>query len=93
MKLVQYMIPGNRAQAMLTYTTTAAQFASYAPLFDASAQATVGAVEPKSSSSMSQSAQIGAIAGAVGGAVGALLVARSKKRRQQLAQQQKPPGS
>jgi hypothetical protein len=90
MKLIQYMIPGNRSQAMLTYTTTAAQFATYAPLFDASAQATVGAAEPPSPSSLSGSAQIGAIAGAIGGAVGALLVARSKKRRQQLARQRLP---
>ena len=79
-KMVQYMIPGNKSQAMLTYTTTADHFARYVPLFDASAQATLGAVEAPTSS-MLGSAQIGAIAGAIGGAVGALLVLRSKRRR------------
>jgi hypothetical protein len=86
-KLVQYSIPGDKAQAMLTYTTTPANFARYEPLFDASAQATLGAVEAKTSS-ISQSAQIGAIAGAIGGAVGAMLAARAKRRKQQ---RQAPP--
>lgn len=90
-KLVQYVLPGERSQAMLTFTTTAASFARYAPLFEASAQATVGAVEPETRS-MASSAQLGAIAGAIGGAVGAMLVLRSKRRRQ-LLQQAKPPGS
>jgi len=85
-KMVQYMIPGDKSQAMLTYTTTAENFARYTPLFDASAQATLGAVEVPSSSVLG-SAQIGAIAGAIGGAVGGLLIARSRRRKQLLAAQ------
>jgi len=88
-KLVQYVIPGEMSQAMLTYTTTPAGFAHYAPLFDASAQATLGAVEPQSRS-MADSARLGGIAGAIGGAVGALLIVRSKRRRQLLARQAPP---
>jgi hypothetical protein len=83
-KMVQYMIPGDKSQAMLTYTTTPANFAQYAPLFDASAQATLGAVEAPSSSALG-SGQIGAIAGGIGGAVGGLLVARARRRKQQEA--------
>ena len=41
-KLVQYVIPGEMSEAMLTFTTTPTNFARYAPLFDASAQATRG---------------------------------------------------
>lgn len=91
-KLVQYVIPGEMSEAMLTFTTTPTNFARYAPLFDASAQATVGAVEPQTRS-MRDSAQLGAIAGAIGGAVGALLVVRSKRRRQLAQRQQQPPNA
>jgi len=89
-KLVQYSISGDNAQAMLTYTTTPANFARYEPLFDASAQATLGAVAPKSSSSLWQSARIGAIAGAIGGGLGALLAARARRRKRLLQQQRQP---
>jgi hypothetical protein len=91
-KLVQYVIPGEMSEAMLTFTTTPTNFARYAPLFDASAQATVGAVEPQTRS-MRDSAQLGAIAGAIGGAVGALLVVRSKRRRQLAQRRQQPPSA
>ena len=91
-KLVQYVIPGEMSEAMLTFTTTPENFARYAALFDASAQATVGAVEPQTRS-MRDSAQLGAIAGAIGGAVGALLIVRSKRRRQLLQRQQQPPNA
>jgi hypothetical protein len=90
-KQVQYMIPGDRSEAMLTYTAAPDSFARYAPLFEASAQATLGAVEPPTRS-MVDSARLGGIAGAIGGALGALLVVRSKRRRQlQRRQQQAPP--
>jgi hypothetical protein len=90
-KLVQYGIPGDMSHATLTYSTSPESFARNEPLFEASAQATLGAVEA-SSSSMGTSARIGAIAGAVGGAVGALLAARMKRRKQlQQVQRQPPP--
>ena len=92
-KMVQYMIPGDKSQAMLTYTTTPANFAQYAPLFDASAQATLGAVDAPTTSSVLGSAQIGAIAGGIGGAVGGLLVARSRRRKQQAARAAAPPAA
>jgi hypothetical protein len=89
-KQVQYMIPGDRSEAMLTYTAAPGSFARYAPLFEASAQATLGAVEPPTRS-MTDSAKLGGIAGAIGGALGALLVVRSKRRRQLQQRQQQPP--
>jgi hypothetical protein len=45
-KQIGYIIPGNDQHAILTYSTTPAQFAHYAPIFDQAAQATVGVAEP-----------------------------------------------
>jgi hypothetical protein len=80
-RLVQYVIPGEMSQATLTFTTTPANFAHYEPLFDAAAQATVGAVEARAGSSLSSSALAGGIAGGIGGGVAALFFALSKRRR------------
>ena len=91
-KQVEYLIPGDKSEAMLTYTAAPDSFARYAPLFEASAQATLGAVEAPTRSMMA-SAQLGSIAGAVGGAVGALLVLRAKRRRQLAQRQQQRPNA
>jgi hypothetical protein len=88
-KLVQYVIPGEMSQATLTFTTTPANFAHYEPLFDAAAQATVGAVEPRSSS-IARGALAGGIAGGLGGGLAALFFALAKRRR---AAAVKPAGS
>jgi len=45
-KLIQYFIPGSFSQATLTFSTAPETFAHYEPVFDAAAQATLGAVTP-----------------------------------------------
>ena len=45
-KQVGYIIPGKDSHAILTYSTTPAEFARYAPIFDQAAQATLGVEEP-----------------------------------------------
>lgn len=89
-KQVEYLIPGEMSEAMLTYSAAPDSFARYAPLFEASAQATLGAVEAPTPS-MTASARLGAIAGALGGAAGALVVVRWNRRRQLRDRPRQPP--
>lgn len=77
--LVQYAIPGERAFAVLTFTTTPQKLAEYEPIFEASAQATRGAVEPRPGSPL-PSLVIGILAG-VGAAIGSMSAIRAKARR------------
>jgi len=65
-------------------TTTPDKLAHYAPIFEAAAQATRGAVEPQSSS-MAAGALSGAVIGGIAGAVGAFLAVRAKRKRQAAA--------
>jgi hypothetical protein len=90
-KLVQYVIPGEMSQATLTFTTTPKNFAQYEPLFAASAQATVGAVEARNGSSIAGGAMGGAIAGGIGGGLAALFFGLAKRRRA-AAQKAAPSG-
>jgi hypothetical protein len=45
-KQVGYILPGKDQHAIVTYSTTPAEFARYAPIFDQAAQATLGVEEP-----------------------------------------------
>jgi hypothetical protein len=78
MALVQYAIPGERAFAALTYTTTPQKLAEYEPIFHASAQATRGAVEPKPGPVVPSSV-IGILAGLAAG-IASMLAIRAKRR-------------
>jgi hypothetical protein len=76
--LVQYAIPGERSFAALTYTTTPQKLAEYEPIFEASAQATRGAVEPKPGPAVPSSV-IGILAGLAAG-IASMLAIRAKRR-------------
>jgi hypothetical protein len=78
--LVQFAIPGERAHATLTFTTTPDKLSHYEPIFDAAAQATRGAVEPRSSS-IAAMALRGAIIGGVAGGLAALILGLIKRRK------------
>ena len=78
--LVQYAIPGERSFAALTYTTTPQKLAEHEPIFEASAQATRGAVEPKPGAAV-PSSLIGILAG-VAAAMASMLAIRAKRRGQ-----------
>lgn len=81
---VQYLLPGPTEHAVVTYSTTPEQFATYQATFDAAAQATGGVAEPpgrlsKIGRAAGHGGLIGAIAGAIGG-LAAAFVARSRKK-------------
>lgn len=78
--LVQYAIPGERGFAALTFATTPAKLAEYEPLFDASAQATRGAVEPRPGGTL-PSWLIGILAG-LAAAIGSTFAIRAKRKGQ-----------
>jgi hypothetical protein len=78
MALVQYAIPGERAFAALTFTTTPQNLAAYEAMFDASAQATRGAVEPQPGAAV-PSSLVGILVG-VAAAVASMLAIRAKRR-------------
>jgi hypothetical protein len=80
LSLVQYAIPGQRAYAALTFTTTPRKLAEREPIFEASAQATRGAVEPAAGGSLMPSSMIGILAG-VAAALGSMLAIRAKGKR------------
>lgn len=90
--LVQFAIPGKQSHATLTFTTTPDKLAHYEPIFDAAAQATLGAVEPRAGSSIKDSAIRGAIIGGIAGGIGAL-IAGMMKRRRRAAEASRPPAS
>jgi hypothetical protein len=90
--LVQFAIPGKQSHATLTFTTTPDKLAHYEPIFDAAAQATLGAVEPRAGSSITDSAIRGAIIGGIAGGIGAL-IAGMMKRRRRAAVAARPPAS
>jgi len=78
--LVQFAIPGERAHATVTFTTTPDKLAHNEPIFDAAAQATRGAVEPRSSS-IAAMAVTGAIVGGIAGCIAALILGLIKRRK------------
>ena len=78
--LVQYVIPGERAFAALTFITTPQKLAEYEPIFEASAQATRGAVEPRPGPQL-LGAAIGIVAGIAAAAIGSMFAIREKARR------------
>lgn len=80
--ILQYSIPGKLSHATLTFTTTSANFARYEPLFEASAQATAGAVEARTRwQAITDGIGRDAIVGAVAGGIAAFLVALAKRKR------------
>ena len=84
--------PASSPHATLTFTTTPDKLAHYEPIFDAAAQATLGAVEPRAGSSIKDSAIRGAIIGGIAGGIGAL-IAGMMKRRRRAAAAARPPAS
>src|SRR5262249_20309860 len=94
-RLVQYSIPGDLSNATLTYTTTPENFAHYEASFEASAQATSGAVEARTRwQEITHGAGRDAIVGAVAGGIVTLLGALLKRRRRAAAAPAPlPPGS
>jgi hypothetical protein len=81
-KQVGYIIPGHEQHAILTYSTTPADFDHYRPIFDAAAQATVGAEEPLDFwQRILRRAGRGALVGGVAGGLGALVWGVRRKRR------------
>jgi hypothetical protein len=88
---VLYAIPGQRAHAMLTFTTTPDKLAHYRPIFDATAQATLGAVEPIDQASYSLGTLVGIIIGGLAGGLGARAALRAKRKRQAGAPSPSPP--
>ena len=79
--LVQYAIPGERAFAALTFTTTPQKLAQKEPLFEASAQATRGAIEPQANGTLLPSWLIGVLAGLAAAAASTFAI-RAKRRGQ-----------
>jgi hypothetical protein len=78
MRQLQYVIPGGRKWAILTYTATPMTFARYAPAFEASAAATRGIADAELFD-FSRALTMGAFGGAVGGLIG--LVVHLKRKR------------
>jgi len=85
LNMVQYAIPGKLSHASLTFTTTPDKFTHYEPIFEAAAQATLGAVDADAQSSERLGMLTGAIAGGLGGALGGLYIRRSRRKRQAAA--------
>ena len=83
--LIQYAIPGKKSHAMLTFTTTPDKLAHFEPIFDATAQATKGAVDADAQASENLGMLVGAIAGGIGGAIGAGYFQRARKKRKAAA--------
>ena len=79
--LVQYAIPGERAFAALTFTTTPQKLAQNESLFEASAQATRGAIEPQPSGTLLPSWMIGVLVGLAAAAASTLAI-RAKRKGQ-----------
>jgi len=76
--LVQYAIPGERSFAALTFSTTPQKLVEHEPIFEASAQATGGAVEPKPGPAL-PSSMLGILVG-LAAAMGSMLAIRAKRR-------------
>ena len=85
LRIVQYSIPGDHSHATLTFSTTPDNFGRYEPLFEASAQAIRGAVEPRERGAVfDDSWLIGLVSGAAGG-LGAAAYAMRKRKRSEAA--------
>jgi hypothetical protein len=81
-KQVGYIIPGHQQHAILTYSTTPADFDHYRPIFDAAAQATQGAEEPLDFwQRILARAAHGALWGGLAGGLGALVWGVRRKKR------------
>jgi hypothetical protein len=81
-RVLQFTIPGDRSNATLTFSTTPENFARYEALFDAAAQATRGAVEPRAGFAMNwNSVGRSAIMGGAAGGIAVLLVALLKRKK------------
>lgn len=88
-RTAQYHIPGGTTCAILSYSTTPAAYATYAPIFEAAALATTGAADPPSRFSCARYLGAGLRGGVIGGIIGALsalalgtgaLVRRARRR-------------
>jgi hypothetical protein len=79
--LVQYAIPGDRAFAALTFTTTPEKLSQSEPVFEAAAQATRGAIEPHPNGTLLPSWMIGVLAGLAAAAASTLAI-RAKRKGQ-----------
>jgi hypothetical protein len=64
--LVQYIIPGRKTSAVLSYSSPRPDFSKYLPVFEASARATKGGVEP-GWWNWRQTLAVGAVCGLLGG--------------------------
>jgi hypothetical protein len=81
-KQIVYLIPGASSQAVVTYSTTPAEFARYQPIFDAAAQATVGAADPPSTLQRYASrAGRGALVGGILGGLAALVAGLARRKK------------
>jgi hypothetical protein len=93
MTLIQYSIPGDRSHAALTFRTTPERFARDESIFEASAQATRGAVEPRPQAPWWKNMAGDFIAGAAGGGLAILFARFVYRRRRARAGAASPPGS
>jgi len=89
--LVQYAIPGDHAMATLTFTTAPANLARNEALFEAAAQATRGAVEPRRGSLLLGAILGGAIIGGIVAGIVVLVVMLAKRKRTAVAPAAAPP--
>ena len=83
--LVQYSVPGDMSHATITFTTTPENLIHYEPIFEAAAQATRGAVEPRPKRSIGSAVLRDGIIGGIAGGIAALVLALVKRRRRAAA--------
>jgi hypothetical protein len=76
---VAYVVPGTEGRVFLVYSTLPDELAGYAPIFDAAARATKGAVQPVSI--LERPGVRGLILGFVGAALALVIIRRARARR------------
>jgi hypothetical protein len=76
---VVYVIPGPESRVFLTYSTMPAELARYAPVFDAAARATRGAVQPVSF--LERRGVRGTLLAFIGAVIALVVIRRAKNRR------------
>jgi hypothetical protein len=76
---VVYVIPGPESRVFLTYSTMPAELARYAPVFDAAARATRGAVQPVSF--FERRGVRGTLLAFIGAVIALVVIRRAKNRR------------
>lgn len=76
---VAYVIPGDDGRVFLTYSTLPDELPRYAPIFDAAARGTAGAVQPVGF--LERSGVRGALLAFIGAAIALVFIRRSRNRR------------